>query len=148
MLRFLWDFYTLNGCADQPNRLDMFRVYRAVRENHRDGTYDLIYWNYNAALEYAIENSVPSLSACEQTGYNGYADWNGVFYGVRPSRPTNRGLAPARHKPARRVVQGHRRKHSRSESAVVGGGVPQRAPRIRLLSPTLGSRLCRLLAQP
>jgi hypothetical protein len=79
MLRFLWDFYTLNGCADQPNRRDMFRVYRAVRENHRDGTYDLLYWNYNAALEYAIENSVPSLSACEQTGYNGYADWNGVF---------------------------------------------------------------------
>ena len=50
MLRFLWDFYTLNGCADQPNRLDMFRVYRAVRENHRDGTYDLLYWNYNEAL--------------------------------------------------------------------------------------------------
>lgn len=79
MLRFLWDFYTLNGCAEQPNRLDMFRVYRAVRENHRTGTYDLLFWNYNDALEYAIENSVPSLSACEQTGYNGYAEWNGLF---------------------------------------------------------------------
>jgi hypothetical protein len=79
MLRFLWDFYTLNGCAEQPNRLDMFRVYRAVRENHRTGAYDLLFWNYNDALEYAIENSVPSLSACEQTGYNGYAEWNGLF---------------------------------------------------------------------
>jgi hypothetical protein len=79
MLRFLWDFYTLNGCAAQPSRLDMFRVYRAVRENDRTGTYDLSNSNYNAALEYAIENSVPSLSGCEQTGYDGYAEWNGLF---------------------------------------------------------------------
>ena len=57
----------------------MFRVHRAVRENHRDGTYDLLFWNYNEALKYAIENSVPSLSACEQTGYNGYGQWNGLF---------------------------------------------------------------------
>ena len=60
-------------------RVPLFKVYRAVRENNRDGTYDLFSWNYNDALEYAIENSVPSLSACEQTGYNGYAEWNGLF---------------------------------------------------------------------
>lgn len=79
MLRFLWDFYTLTGCASQPNRLDMMRIYRAVRENHRDGTYPLTASNYDLALEYAIENSVPTLSSCEQTGYNAYAGWNGVF---------------------------------------------------------------------
>jgi len=78
MLRFLWDFYTLTGCAAQPNRLDMFKVYRAVRENNRDGTYDLSDTNYDAALEYAIEHSVPSLSACEQGGYDAYAGWNGI----------------------------------------------------------------------
>ena len=79
MLRFLWDFYTLTGCASQPNRLDMMRVYRAVRENHRDGTYPLTASNYDLALEYAIENSIASLSGCEQTGFDAYADWNGVF---------------------------------------------------------------------
>jgi hypothetical protein len=79
MLRFLWDFYTLTGCNAQPNRLDMFKVYRAVRENHRNGTFGLTSWNYDLALEYAIENSVPSLSACERGGYDAYAAWNGVF---------------------------------------------------------------------
>ena len=78
MLRFLWDFYTLAGCADQPNRLDMFRLYRAVRENDRDGTYDLTNTNYDEAVEYAIENSLPSLSGCEQGGYDAYAGWNGI----------------------------------------------------------------------
>jgi hypothetical protein len=79
MLRFLWDFYTLAGCAAQPNRLDMFKVYRAVRENDRTGAYDLSTTNYDLALEYAIENSVPSLSGCEQGGFDAYAAWNGVF---------------------------------------------------------------------
>lgn len=78
MLRFLWDFYTLNGCDAQPNKLDMMKIYRAVRENNRTGAYDLTISNYDLALKYAIENSVPSLSGCEQTGYDGYAGWNGV----------------------------------------------------------------------
>jgi hypothetical protein len=78
MLRFLWDFYTVTGCAAQPNRLDMFEVYRAVRENNRDGTYVLSNTNYEDALEFAIENSVASLSGCEQAGYDAYAGWNGV----------------------------------------------------------------------
>jgi len=78
MLRFLWDFYTVTGCNAQPNRLDMFEVYRAVRENDRDGTFPLSISNYDDALEYAIEESVPSLSGCEQQGYDAYAGWNGI----------------------------------------------------------------------
>ena len=77
-LRFLWDFYTVTGCASQPSRLDMFRIYRMVRENHRDGTYFLNILNYDDALEYAIENSVGTLSACEQLGFDAYADYNGI----------------------------------------------------------------------
>jgi hypothetical protein len=79
MLRFLWDFYTVAGCASQPTKLDMMRIYRAVRENHRDGTYALTISNYDEALKYAIENSVPSLSGCEKAAYEAYAGWNGVF---------------------------------------------------------------------
>lgn len=78
MLRFLWDFYTVTGCANQPTRLDMFKVYRAVRENDRDGTYSLTNTNYDLALKWAIENSVASLSGCEKLGYDAYAEWNGV----------------------------------------------------------------------
>lgn len=78
MLRFLWDFYTVAGCASQPSQLDMMEVYRMVRENHRDGTYTLTNSNYDAALEYAIENSVTSLSGCEQGGYDAYGGWNGI----------------------------------------------------------------------
>jgi hypothetical protein len=53
-------------------------VYRMVRENDRNGTYSLTNSNYDAALEYAIENSVAGLSGCEQTGYDGYGAWNGL----------------------------------------------------------------------
>jgi hypothetical protein len=79
MLRFLWDFYTVTGCVDQPTRLDMMKVYRAVRLNHLDDTYTLTTSNYDLALKYAIENSVRSLSGCEQLAYDAYAGWNGVF---------------------------------------------------------------------
>ena len=79
MLRFLWDFYTVTGCVDQPTRLDMMKVYRAVRLNHLDDTYNLTTSNYDLALKYAIENSLPSLSGCEQSAYDAYAGWNGVF---------------------------------------------------------------------
>lgn len=78
MLRFLWDFYTVAGCASQPSQLDMMEVYRQVRENHRNGTYPLTNSNYDDALEYAIENSVASLSGCEQGGYDAYGGWNGL----------------------------------------------------------------------
>lgn len=77
-LRFLWDFYTVAGCSSQPTRLDMFKIYRMVRENDRDGTFNLTYWNYDNALEYAIENSVSGLSRCEQAGFGVYADHNGL----------------------------------------------------------------------
>ncbi|MGH9239567.1 MAG: hypothetical protein ACRD3G_16115 [Vicinamibacterales bacterium] len=77
-LRFLWDFYTIGECGAQPTRLDMMKVYRAVRLNHKDGTFALTDTNYGEALEYAIENSVSSLSACEQGGYDKFAAWNGV----------------------------------------------------------------------
>lgn len=78
MLRFLWDFFTVTGCASQPTQLDMFEVYRKVRQNDRDGTFVLTNSNYDAALEYAIENSVASLSGCEQAAYDAYAGWNGL----------------------------------------------------------------------
>ncbi len=77
-LRFLWDFYTVAGCASQPSRLDMFRIYRAVRENDRTGDYPLSIWNYDDALENAIENSVGTLSGCEQQGFDAYAAHNGI----------------------------------------------------------------------
>lgn len=79
MLRFLWDFFTVAGCAAQPNELDMMEVYRMVRENHRDGTFPLTNSNYDLALEFAIENSVAGLSGCEQSAYDAYAGWNGIF---------------------------------------------------------------------
>ncbi|HKI00951.1 MAG TPA: hypothetical protein VKK31_03125 [Thermoanaerobaculia bacterium] len=78
MLRFLWDFFTVTGCVNQPSQLDMFEVYRMVRENHRDGTYNLTNSNYDAALKFAIENSVAALSGCEQDAYDAYAGWNGL----------------------------------------------------------------------
>lgn len=78
MLRFLWDFFTVTGCASQPDELDMFNVYRMVREGHRDGSYPLTNSNYDVALEYAIESSVGGLSGCERGGYDAYAGWNGL----------------------------------------------------------------------
>jgi len=66
------------GCASQPSQLDMMEVYRMVRENDRNGTYSLTNSNYDAALEYAIENSVAGLSGCEQSAYDAYAGWNGL----------------------------------------------------------------------
>ena len=56
----------------------MFRVYRAVRENNRTGDFPLSIWNYDDALENAIENSVATLSGCEQLAFDAYAAHNGI----------------------------------------------------------------------
>jgi hypothetical protein len=76
-LRFLWDIYTTT-CAAQPTFHDMVETYSAVRGNNDSGEFVLTNTNYEAAILYAIDNTVPGLSACERTRSHDYADWNAL----------------------------------------------------------------------
>lgn len=62
-LRYLWDVYTA-ACSTQPSSYHMYDLYRAVRENHRTGTYRLSNTNYDDAVENALDNSLSHFPSC------------------------------------------------------------------------------------
>ena len=77
-LRFFWDWYTAS-CNSQPSQLDMMRLYRMVRENHRSGAFNLSSRsNYDDATKFSILNSIPGLSQCEKDKVDFYMDHNNL----------------------------------------------------------------------
>lgn len=74
-LRFLWDWFTA-ACASQPSDIEMFELYRMVRENSRTGVYPLTYTNFDDAVRYTIDNSIGGLTTCEKDFVDEAMTWN------------------------------------------------------------------------
>jgi hypothetical protein len=82
-LRFYWDFYTSTTCGEAPDRQDMLRLYRQVRENRYDGVYEPTDSSFHWAVHIALAD-IPEYSQCERDNARSFLDWNatgGTYHG-------------------------------------------------------------------
>ena len=70
-LRFLWDYFTVTSCTNNPTRKDMLKIYRKTRLNG-----GLTKGNYYTKTRNAMRNIYGA--TCLRNEFDTWANWNGI----------------------------------------------------------------------